>query len=60
MALSFTISHDCPYNRRIHDYDNARIGTLDVTEATLYNILKSLDISTATGLDGLGNILQEF
>ena len=23
MALSFKISHDSPYNRRIHDYDNA-------------------------------------
>ena len=39
---------------------DARIGTLDVTEATLYNIIKSLDTSTATGPDVLGNrVLKE-
>ena len=36
------------------------MGGSDVTEAILYNILKSLDTSTATGPDEVGNrVLKE-
>ena len=61
----YFVSHSrlSPYVPKLPPFSyktDARIGTLDVTEAILYNILKSLDTSTATGPDGLGNrVLKE-